>query len=342
MTITLMDRTAGASLPRRRSSCKARFLRAVLLLTILPITAASAQFSGPALPITIEVNPPLVETTDPAILFPPTHDIQFETGDALVVRLYGATDYSPAVRVGLDGAIQLPLIGLVPVKGLTIPQAERLIATRLVEAGMYRDPQVSIQITESPNQLATVIGEVHGVVPVSSGKRLFDVIAVAGGFTPTSSHTITIERPGLAQPIILSLGTDPSHSAAANVPIFPHDTIIVPRVGLVYLLGAFKTPAAIPLVQPAPLTLLQATSMGGGTVAGAKLGDMRIIRTQGQTRSVVNVNIKKIMDGKAPDPVLQADDIILLPNSVIKQAIETGGLGTALGVASILLYAFRN
>jgi polysaccharide export outer membrane protein len=56
---------------------------------------------------------------------------------------------------------------------------------------------------------------------------------------------------------------------------------------------------------------------------------------------VVHVDIKKVIDGKAPDPVLEAEDIVFLPSSALKSAIELGGIGTLLGLASILLYTFR-
>jgi polysaccharide biosynthesis/export protein len=321
----------------------ANALRAVVLLLTLPVLTltATAQFTGPALPVSTYVNPTLTPTTDPAILYPPTRGIKLDTGDTIGIHLFGAPDYTPVAQVGLEGSIQLPLIGLVPVKDLTVPQAERLIAGKLVAAGMYRDPQVSIQITESPNQVATVIGEAHGVVPVAGGRRLFDALVAAGGLPPTASHIITIDRPGVSQPIIIDLGTDPSRSAYANVPIFAHDTIIVPRVGTVYLLGSFKTPTSILLQQDTPMTLLKITSLGGGTTVGSKLSDLRIIRTNGQSRTVIRVDIKKIMDGKEPDPVLQADDIVYLPNSVIKEAIEVGGIGTLLGIVSLLIFSLR-
>jgi polysaccharide biosynthesis/export protein len=204
---------------------------------------------------------------------------------------------------------------------------------------MYHDPQVTIQITESPNQIVTVTGEVHGVVPVEGQKRLFDVLSTAGGLPLTASHVVTIDRPGIPQPIVIDLGTDPAKSASANVPVFPGDTIIVPRVGVVYLLGAFKNEGAIPIQQNSPLTLMQVASLGGGTGYQAKLGDLRIIRTEGLNRKVVHVDVKKVMDGKAPDPVLQADDIVLLPTSAMKAAIKGGGLGTLVGIGSLLVLA---
>ena len=66
---------------------------------------ASAQFSGPALPLSTPVNPPMTLTTDPAILFPPFREIQLSPGDLLTVHIYGMTDYAPIVRVGQDKAI---------------------------------------------------------------------------------------------------------------------------------------------------------------------------------------------------------------------------------------------
>ena len=58
---------------------------------------------------------------------------------------------------------------------------------------------------------------------------------------------MTIHRPGVEQPIIVDLGTDPMKSEESNIPIFAGDTIIVSRAGVVYVLGAFKNSGSIPL-----------------------------------------------------------------------------------------------
>jgi len=86
---------------------------------------------------------------------------------------------------------------------------------------------------------------------------------------------------------------------------------------------------------------MQVASIGGGPGFEGKLDDLRIIRTVGLDRKVVDVDIKKVMNGKAPDPVLQADDIVFLPTSAMKAAIKSGGLSTLLGIGSILILAFR-
>lgn len=313
-----------------------------LLCLMLPLVA-SAQFSGPAPLPSVSINRPLPVTTDPAILYPGPRDVRLDVGDLVQVHIFDSTDYNPSVRVSLDGSVQIPLGGVIPVVGLTLHEAADAIAARLQSAGMYREPQVTLQLIESPNQVITVSGEVHAVVQTTGGqKRLYDVLAAGGGLPVTASHTITINRPGLDQPIIVDLGPDPANSSQANIPVFPHDTIIVSRVGVVYLLGAFRTQGAIPLQQNTPLTLLQATALGNGNLFEGKTGDLRIVRTIGFERKVVDVDISKVMKGKAPDPVLQPDDIVFLPTSAMKSFLKNGGVGTLFGLISLLIFSATN
>ncbi|RZU39667.1 polysaccharide biosynthesis/export family protein [Edaphobacter modestus] len=310
-----------------------------LLLGIVPF--ARCQFNGPALASASTINEPVPLTTDPAILFPAAHELRLAPGDMITVHLYSSADYTPAARVSLDGSIQLPLIGKLEVKGLTLPQAEKRIADRLIAGGMYRNPQVSLQLTESPNQVATVTGELHVVVPIIGQSRLLDVITAAGGLPSQASHTITIHRIGMEQPIVVDLGSDPMTSNRSNIPIFAGDTVIVARTGVVYMLGAFKNVGAIPLQQTTPLTLMEAATLAGGPGFQGKMGELRLVRTVGANRTVVHLDMKRVIDGKDPDPVLQTDDIVILPSSLMKSAIKSGGISTLIGFASILVVALR-
>lgn len=332
-------------------------LPAVALLLLFP-AAAQAQFAGPAVGASTPVNPPVTVTTDPAVLYPPDRDIVLGNGDMVAIHLFGALDYAPTARIGLDGQVELPLIGIIHLAGMTVPQAQQLIEKKLVDDGMYRDPQVSIQLVESPSQTATVTGEVHGIVPIIGRRRLLDVLSAVGGTSSggigttvivggggglptTASHVITILRPGVPEPINVDLGIDPARSAQANVPIFAGDTIVVSRVGVVYVVGAFKTQGAIPLQENAPLTLMKVAALAGGPGFEGKAGDLRIIRTVGLERQEVHVDMNKVFKGQAPDPVLQAEDIIFLPSSAMKSAIKSGGLSTVLGLASVLVIAIE-
>lgn len=86
---------------------------------------------------------------------------------------------------------------------------------------------------------------------------------------------------------------------------------------------------------------MQATALGGGAGFEGKLSDLRIVRTVGFDRKVVHIDIKRVINGHAPDPILQADDIVFLPTSSMKAAIKAGGVSTLLGIASVLIFAVR-
>jgi polysaccharide export outer membrane protein len=309
---------------------------AILLVAAVPVT--HAQFSGPATSSTATYNQALVATTDPAILYPGERDVVLTVGDNINIRLFSDSKYEPVVRINNDGTVVLPLIGVLHLEGLSITQAEALIAEKLEADGMYRNPQISLQITEGPNAVVTVTGEIHAVVPVVGSRHLLDVLSTAGGFPPTASHVITINRPGLERPIVVDLGTDPLLSSLANIPVFPGDTIVVSRIGIVYMLGSFVSQVGtIPLNAYTPLTLTEATALSGGIKWEGRFADLRIIRTVGDHRTVAVYNIKKVLDGKAPDPILQPNDIVYLPPVPLKELIVDGGLGTILGIVDFAL-----
>lgn len=330
---------------RMLASSRATFLtRAIRLVGLLPAlilllmgsSGSVAQFSGPATSSTSTYNQPLTITTNPAILYPGERDVVLTVGDMISVRVFSDTDYTAAVRINNDGTVLLPLIGIVHLEGLSVTKAEQLIAEKLSTAGMYRDPQVILQITEGPNSVVTIVGETHAVVPILGSRRLLDVLSTAGGLPPTASHVITIDRPGVKYPIVVDLGTDPLNSSLANIPVYPGDTIVVSRIGVVYMLGAFGSASGtIPLNAYTPLTLTEATGLSGGIKFAGNFSDLRIIRTVGDHRTVAVYNIKKVLDGKVPDPILQPNDIVYLPRVPLKEFLTSGGLGTVLGIASL-------
>lgn len=321
-----------------------------------------AQFSGPALTLPTQAAETPVPNVDAALLAPKSNDILIGAGDVIAIQVFGSAEFTPIVKVSADGTIQLPLIGLLPIAGLTVEHAEDLIAQRLIAAGMYKNPQVLVEVTVAANQYATITGEMHAVVPLIGERRLLDVLSMAAsgsaggggvsmggsnvggsglGFPATASHIITIIRQGVPQPIVVDLGTDPARSAAANIVIQPHDLIVLSRVGLVYIVGAFAKQGAIPLDQNSPLTLLQAAALSGGTGFEGRFEDMRIIRTDGLKRTMVKVDIKRILRGRAPDPILEANDIVFLPTNLIKAALKGGGISVLTSIADVALIAFR-
>jgi polysaccharide export outer membrane protein len=265
----------------------------------------------------------------------PGEDFHLGPGDLISVHVF-MQEYSQTVRLGSDGSVQLPFIGSVPLQGLTVRGAQMLIAERLRAGEFYKNPEVTIQVLDTVNGSVIVTGEVHAIVPVSTERSLREVLLIAGGLPVTASHTVKIVRPGMVEPIVVDLGTDLAASSTASLPIHPHDIIQISRASVVYVLGAFAHQGAVPLDQATPLTLLQLASISGGIDFEGKYADLRLIRTVGNERKVVKVDMKKVRDGRAPDPVLQANDIIFLPTDDMKAVLKSLGTGGVIGLATIL------
>jgi polysaccharide export outer membrane protein len=118
--------------------------------------------------------------------------------------------------------------------------------------------------------------------------------------------------------------------------VYPRDIIQISRAGVVYVLGAFKSQGAVPLDQATPLTLMQLAALSAGVGYEGRYDDLRIIRTVGTERKVVDVDIKKVLNGKAPDPILESNDIVFLPTNPMKAALKNLGIGGVLGLVSLI------
>ncbi|HKO19319.1 MAG TPA: polysaccharide biosynthesis/export family protein [Acidobacteriaceae bacterium] len=271
-----------------------------------------------------------------AVLYP-AEDFRLGPGDLISVRLFLVSDYAATVRLDQNGDALLPLIGSVPLRGLSVREAQLLIAQRLREGQFYREPDVIIQVLQTVNGTARITGEMHAEVPVTVQRSLREVLLIAGGLPATASHTIKIVRRGVKEPIVVNLGTDLASSTAADVPVLPNDLIQITRASVVYVIGAFARQGAVPLDQATPLTLMQCASLSGGINFEGKYQDLRIIRTYGNERKFVDVDIKKIREGKAPDPVLQANDIVYLPTNNMKAVTKSLGVGGVIGFLSLLI-----
>ena len=322
------------------SAHRARFLRlclAFLLLCASPALAL-AQYNGP--PTTADRANSANPSNDQSLLFPTTPDTVLTPGDQIAIRVFGDNDYTLSVRVGIDGTVLLPLIGSVDLRGQTVNTAEAMIAGKLRDAGMYRDPQVVLTITDGPASVVTLAGEMHSVQPIIGSRSLYSVIASGGGLPTGASRVVTIFRSGQTNPVSVDIGNDPVHSAAANIPVFPGDTVVISRIGVVYVMGEFRQPGIVNITNYGPLTLTQVSALVGGPVYDAKYNELHIIRTVGDHRTVTTLNIKNVLYGKAPDPIMQPNDIVFLPPSAFKASIANGSLGSILGIISFGIAAF--
>jgi polysaccharide export outer membrane protein len=269
---------------------------------------------------------------------PPVH---IAAGDILQTLVYGVKDFDVKTKVEADGTTRLPLIGSVDVRGYTINAAEQEIAARLRNSGMILEPQVTIVVLEAPTHVITVSGEVNkpGSYPTEGRHTLFEYLSLAGGLKDTASQTVTLTRPGLSKAISIQLGPNPSESLYADIPVFAGDTILASKIGMIYVVGAFFHQGSYPLKNTSPTTVMQAIALAGGIGFQAEKTAW-IVRSSGSDKQEIQLNIKSIFERRAPDPVLQSDDILIVPTNAMKAALKGGGAGTLAGLADALMYQF--
>jgi polysaccharide export outer membrane protein len=258
-------------------------------------------------------------------------------GDELDVTVYGAPDLSGHTRVGSDGNISLPLVGHIRIAGFTSDQAQQAISDQLQDKHIVKDPQVSVFVKEYTNSEISVAGEVAkpGVFSVLGPHRLLDVLEDAGGLTDKASDTITISHPGTEQMTTVHLSNDPAETAKANIELQPGDTVVVPKAGIVYVLGEVNRPGGYALNSNGGVTLLQVLAAAGGTTQLASLSGTKMVRRTTSGLKEIPVPMKGLLHAKVADLRMQAGDIVYVPSSRVKSALNTGALVSSAGAAAV-------
>jgi polysaccharide biosynthesis/export protein len=261
--------------------------------------------------------------------------LRLGAGDLVEVAVYNVPELATKARVGNSGDVYLPLIDYVHVGDLTVEEAQALIEKRLEDGGFVRNAHVTIFLDESASQGVTILGEVSkpGIYPDLGDRRLYDLISAAGGFTAAAGRKISVARQhNQAEAITVNLPRNLADDLQDNIEIMPGDTIVVPRAPIIYVVGDVGRPAGL-LVDNGSLTVLQALALAGGANHTAKLGGVRIIRKSPAGMTETRVPLKKMLEAKAPDITLQADDILFVPLSGARVAASTG-FNAAVAAAS--------
>jgi polysaccharide biosynthesis/export protein len=110
--------------------------------------------------------------------------------DLIDVEVLDVDSLKRTVRVNAAGMISLPLIGQVPVAGLSAHEVEDRIADRYREKYL-QNPQVSIFIKEFTSERIAIEGAVSrpGIFPLTGQMTLLRALAMAGGFGSMANAT---------------------------------------------------------------------------------------------------------------------------------------------------------
>lgn len=266
---------------------------------------------------------------------------KISAGDILELTVYGVQDLAQRVRVSNAGDVYLPLLDYVHLDGLTIDQAQNLIAEKYKDGGFLVNPHVSITIAESVSGV-TIRGQVAkpGVYPILGSAGLLDIIASAGGTTADASDVVTItHRDHPDRPDTVTLSDDPTKNQAANIPVYQGDTVLVPKAGIIYVVGQVQSPAGLALTKYNSISATKALAMVHGPASNASLNHTFIIRKtpDGQQQNIP-IPLGKILKAQSPDVMLQAEDIVYVPNSTAKAvAKRAGDAAIALATAATII-----
>jgi polysaccharide export outer membrane protein len=219
-------------------------------------------------------------------------------GDVMKIVVFKNPDLTTDARVSEAGTISYPLLGSVPVGGLTLSGAERKISQMLKDGGFVLNPQVNILLTLAVSNQVAVLGEVNkpGRYPIEgAGGNLTGVLAEAGGISPTGADTVIVSgmrggKPFRREVDVVKLSM--SGSAADDIEMKGGDTIFVNRAPMFYIYGQVQRAGSYRIDKG--LTVMQALADGGGVTG------------KGSTRGIVLR--RRDAQGKIKETKVSLDD----------------------------------
>jgi polysaccharide export outer membrane protein len=256
---------------------------------------------------------------------------QLGPGDLLAVSVYGAPELTRTVRVGSDGWIRLPMLAhLIEAKGRMPVDVEAGIREALNREGILVDPVVTVTVAEYNSRPISVAGSVRRPLTFQAlgPTSLLEALTRAEGLTEDAGKEILVTRrstdaadhPLMERVQVQNLiqRGDP----AANLVLEGGEEIRVPPAGRVYVVGNVKKPGAFRVEESTGMTVLRALAMAEGLTPYSQ--KVAYVYRPGEAGArETPVELRKIMDRKAPDVPLEADDIFYVPDNRVGRVTAT-------------------
>jgi len=256
--------------------------------------------------------------------------------DLIAVSVYDSPELSRTIRVSADGYIRLPMLkSRVKAESLYPADLENAIAKALKEGNILVDPYVTVTIAEYHSRPISVSGAVKlpVVFQADGPTTLLEALARAQGLREDAGREILVShvQPGpegkpitLTRRILVRALIDEA-DPELNLRLNGGEEIRVPEVGKIYVVGNVKKPGVFPVQDGADTTVLQALALAEGLMPYSNT-EAYIYRREGAgQKNEIPVELAKIMQRKAPDVPMTANDILYIPES----------RGRKLGVAAL-------
>ncbi|MGA2133250.1 MAG: polysaccharide biosynthesis/export family protein [Bryobacteraceae bacterium] len=273
--------------------------------------------------------------------------------DLVAVSVYDAPELTRTVRVGADGMMRLPMLRQrVKAEGLMPGELETAIASALMAEQLIVDPFVTVTIAEYNSRPISVAGAVKQPLTFQAAGpvTLLEAITRAGGLASEAGPEILVSRAqsspdGSLTSLIQRIpvrGLIDAADATLNVTLIGGEEVRVPEVGRVYVIGNVKKPGAFPVQDGAESTVLKMLALSEGLMPYAAK-DAFVYRREGNgSKNEIVVPLARIMQRKAPDTPLLANDILYVPDNKGRR-LTLGALEKILifgtGASTALIYA---
>ena len=235
---------------------------------------------------------------------------QVGPGDVLKLQIYGEAELSGNHTVAENGTLDIPLIGSVLVEGRSTPDISADLTRRLSD-GFLVAPQVHVQVESYLSQPVQVLGAVRrpGTFYLDGPTGLLGILAEAGGVLSENSQEVRVTRAGEDGAMVVNLEVLVS-GGTADLRLQSGDIIFVSEGEFVYVSGQVAKAGAVAF--RGGLTVTQALTGAGGPSPLANLRKAYILR--GGER--IELNIKRIQNGRDPDIAVQAGDQLFVDESI--------------------------
>ena len=255
--------------------------------------------------------------------------LKLTPGSLLQMTIYTVPDMSSELRIDAKGNVTIPLLGEVHIAGDTLPEAQTAIAKQLVEHDLLKAPQVSLNVIEFSGTSISVLGEVEspGRIQLLEPKPLGDVLALAQGESQAAGGEIEIQHRTDDQQFTtrrVNYAQGKDTSLLQSTMVYPGDTVIVHKAGVIYVLGAVTRPGGYMMINGGTLNVSQALSLAGGTSLQAQTKWAMVVRNQGDQYSQFKIPLKRMETGSTPPEQLHLNDVLYVPTSSFKSVMING------------------
>jgi polysaccharide export outer membrane protein len=260
-------------------------------------------------------------------------------GDLVHVQVFDTPELEQRARVTDSGYLQMIMGGSVKIADMTPAEAAKAVEGALITGNFMQHPSVLITVEQYVTQKVSIWGEVRlpGAYEISTSRSIVDVLSLAGGLTELADRRIVIERHGTSEKISYFISNSPGPASDPAVKVYPGDTVQVPRAGLVYALGDVIHPGGYTMTNnDGKLSVLELVARSGGISHASVPSHALLIRKSSNGYVQMPLPLDKLEKGKQPDFDLQADDIIYVPFSYLKNfAVNGSSIAAAAGSAAV-------